>query len=106
MRNSRQAGRGPIRGFRRRASNKRHGSISKSSPHFAVTQKPGALVGRGLTSDVFEYGPDRVVKLFFDWRSRENVEREFMVTRAVHAIGAPVPQAFELIQIEGRNAIV
>src|SRR5438046_1551664 len=45
-----------------------------------VTQKPGPLVGRGLTSQVFEYGPGRVVKLFFDWRSREKVEREFMVT--------------------------
>jgi aminoglycoside phosphotransferase (APT) family kinase protein len=71
-----------------------------------VTQTPGPLVGRGLTSDVFEYGPDRVVKLFFDWRPREQVECEFMVTRAVHAIGAPVPQALELIQIGGRNAIV
>jgi uncharacterized protein (TIGR02172 family) len=71
-----------------------------------MTQKPGPLVGRGLTSDVFEYGPGRVVKVFFDWRPREKVEREFMVTRAVHAIGAPVPQTFELIQIEGRNAII
>src|SRR5712691_5968481 len=71
-----------------------------------VTQKPGPLVGRGLTSDVFEYGPGRVVKLFFDGRPREKVELEFIVTRAVYASGAPVPQAFELIQIEGRNAIV
>jgi uncharacterized protein (TIGR02172 family) len=71
-----------------------------------VTQKPGALVGRGLTSEVFEYGPHRVVKIFFDSRPRQKVESEFLITRAIHAMGVPTPEPFDLIQLEGRNAIV
>ena len=67
---------------------------------------PGPLVGRGLTSDVFEWDAGRVLKLSFDWRSRDKTELEFRVTRAVHNSGYPCPAAHELVKCKGRLGIV
>jgi uncharacterized protein (TIGR02172 family) len=64
------------------------------------------LVGKGFCSDVYVWGEGRVLKLFHGWVARERVEREYAVTRAVHAAGVPAPAAYELVEIEGRRGIV
>ncbi len=71
-----------------------------------TTTLPGPLVGKGLTSDVYAWDEGRVLKLFFAWMPREKIQREFHVARAVHATGFPVPNVFELLEIDGRFAIV
>ena len=75
-----------------------------SSPDPRLRQD--ALIGRGLTADVFTWGGDTVLKLFFPWRPASSAEREFAVTRAVHAAGLPAPAALDLIEIDGRRGIV
>lgn len=52
------------------------------------------------------WGDGRVLKLCFDWVPSSTVEREFRVSRAVHALGLPVPAAHELVRIDGRLGIV
>jgi aminoglycoside phosphotransferase (APT) family kinase protein len=64
------------------------------------------LVGKGFCSDVYAWGQWRVLKLFQSWVARERADREYAVTRAVHAAGLPVPNAFEVIEVEGRSGIV
>ena len=64
------------------------------------------LIGKGLTAEVFAWQEGRVLKLFFDWMPAEKVEREFQVTRSLHAAGVPVPAAYEIIESEGRTGIV
>jgi len=67
---------------------------------------PAALVGRGLTADVYAWGPGRVLKLFHPGRDAERAGREFRATRVVHAAGLPVPAACEVIVVGGRCGIV
>jgi uncharacterized protein (TIGR02172 family) len=47
-----------------------------------------------------------VLKLFHSGRDRERAEREFRVSRTVHAAGLPVPAVYELIEIDDRCGIV
>src|SRR5687767_6388770 len=64
------------------------------------------LIGKGLTAQVYAWGDGRVLKHFESWRPAEKVEKEFRITRAVHAAGLPTPAAYEMIEVEGRKGIV
>jgi hypothetical protein len=64
------------------------------------------LIGKGLTSEVFSWGEDRVLKLNLAWVPATTAQREFAVTRAVHAAGVNVPAVFELVQVGERHGIV
>jgi uncharacterized protein (TIGR02172 family) len=68
---------------------------------------PGAaLVGRGYTAEVYAWGPGWVLKLFHPGSDRERAEREYRVTRAVHATGLPAPAAHDLVEVAGRWGVV
>jgi uncharacterized protein (TIGR02172 family) len=66
----------------------------------------GELIGAGRTAEVYAWGDDRVLKLYFPFMGREPIEREFSTTRAVRDLGLPVPAADEMIEEEGRLGIV
>ncbi len=66
----------------------------------------GKLIGKGLTAQVYAWGDSRVLKLFESWRPAAKVEKEFTITRVVHAAGLPVPATHELLEVEGRKGIV
>lgn len=63
-------------------------------------------MGQGFTSDVHAWGQGRVLKLFHRWVPAYRVEREYNVTRAVHAAGLPAPATYDLLTIEDRAGIV
>ena len=69
---------------------------------------PGShgLVGKGFCSDVYGWGEGRVLKLFHGGAARDRADREYAVTRTVHAAGLPVPAAYELVEVGGRWGIV
>src|SRR5687768_9068383 len=73
--------------------------LLSSSPPLALAR--AELLARGFTSDVYDWEQGRVLKLFFPGLPHEKAEREFRVTRAVHAAGLPAPAAFEVIEIDG-----
>jgi uncharacterized protein (TIGR02172 family) len=64
------------------------------------------LVGSGRAAEVFAWGDGRVLKLFRRPDDPAAAEREFASTRAVHALGIPVPSAYEVIEVAGRYGIV
>ena len=66
----------------------------------------GKLIGRGFTAQVYAWDDGRVLKLFERWRPAAKVEKEFAITRAVHAAGLPVPSVHELVEVDGRKGIV
>lgn len=68
--------------------------------------KAERLVGTGLTSEVFSWGNERVLKLFQAWVAATKIEREFAATQAIYASGAPSPAAMEIVQVGGRRGIV
>jgi uncharacterized protein (TIGR02172 family) len=64
------------------------------------------LIGKGFCSDVYGWGEGRVLKLFHNGSDRDRADREYAVTRTVHAAGLPAPAAYELVEVEGRWGIV
>jgi uncharacterized protein (TIGR02172 family) len=64
------------------------------------------ILGKGFCSDVYDWGDGRVLKLFHSWAERDRADREYAVTRTVHAAGLPAPAVYELVEVEGRWGIV
>jgi uncharacterized protein (TIGR02172 family) len=64
------------------------------------------VVGRGFTSDVYAWGSKRVLKLFHAWVPHARAAREFLITRAVHTAGLPVPEPFEVVTVGDRAGVV
>jgi uncharacterized protein (TIGR02172 family) len=67
---------------------------------------PSTLLAKGLTAQVHAWGHGRVLKWFEPWRTAAKIEREFAISRAVHAAGLPVPAVYEMVEVDGRRGIV
>ena len=55
---------------------------------------PGALIAKGRSADIFEYGEGRVLRRLRDGRTVP--AHEPVVMRAVRAAGYPVPEVFDV----------
>jgi tRNA A-37 threonylcarbamoyl transferase component Bud32 len=66
----------------------------------------GEKIGEGAFSDVHAWAPGQVVKLFKAGISRRVSRHEARMTRAVFAAGAPAPEVFDEVILEGRDGIV
>jgi aminoglycoside phosphotransferase (APT) family kinase protein len=73
-----------------------------------VSAPPSTLrsVGRGFTSDVFEWSAGRAVKLFHPSVPLEVIQRKYANTRAIFAAGLPSPAVHGLVTVNGRTGIV
>jgi len=68
--------------------------------------KTGNMIGRGRTAEVYEWGADCVVKLFYSTQSPEWIEREAEVGRQVANTGLRVPEVYDMVDIDNRKGIV
>jgi aminoglycoside phosphotransferase (APT) family kinase protein len=66
----------------------------------------GEKIGEGASADVHAWAPGQVVKLFRSASSRRLGWHEAHMTDAVFAAGAPAPQVFGVVILEGRLGIV
>ena len=66
----------------------------------------GEKIGEGASADVHAWAPGQVVKLFKSGVSRRLGWHEAHMTDAVFAAGAPAPQVFGVVILEGRLGIV
>ena len=66
----------------------------------------GEKIGEGLFADVHAWAPGQVVKLFKAGVPRRVSWREARMTRAVFAAGAPAPEVFDEVTLEGCFGIV
>ena len=78
------------------------------SPASALAEKleSALLVAKGFSSDVYAWRQQRVLKLFHSWVPAYRAQREYSVTRAIHAAGLPAPATHELVSIGQRTGIV
>jgi hypothetical protein len=60
----------------------------------------------GRTAEVYDWGRQHILKLYYDWCPPQWVENESKVVHAVVAAGIPTPAAKEIIEIKGRRGIV
>lgn len=66
----------------------------------------GPLLGQGRTAEVYAWGEDRVLKLFFESWSSDWIEQEARVARIVHEAGLAAPAIEGTIELEGRSGII
>jgi len=66
----------------------------------------GELIGKGRTAEIYAWGNDRVLKLYYNWCLADWAQYEATVQQAVHAAGIPSPRVDEIIHIEGRHGVV
>jgi len=70
-----------------------------------IMQK-GKLLSRGMTAEVFEWGEDKVLKLFFDNFDETWALNEANIGKAVFDAGIPSPEVFEIINVDNRKGII
>ena len=66
----------------------------------------GEKIGEGASADVHAWAPGQVVKLFKPGVARRTSWHEAHMTEAVFAAGAPAPQVFGVVILEGRFGLV
>ena len=66
----------------------------------------GEKIGEGTMADIHAWAPGQVLKLFKAGVPRRFGEHEARMTRAVFAAGAPAPEVFDEVTLEGRFGIV
>jgi Ser/Thr protein kinase RdoA (MazF antagonist) len=66
----------------------------------------GEKIGEGVSADVHAWAPGQVVKLFKPAVSRRLIWHEAQVTDAVFAAGAPAPEVFGVVTVDGHLGIV
>ena len=66
----------------------------------------GEKIGEGASADIHAWAPGQVVKLFKADVPRRVSWWEARMTRAVFAAGAPAPEVFDEVTLEGRFGIV
>jgi uncharacterized protein (TIGR02172 family) len=75
----------------------------------------GSLIGKGMTAEVYKWGKDRVLKLFYEDRvlklfyedfSYERVACEARIGKAVNEAGVPSPKIYDIVEIDGRKGII
>lgn len=66
----------------------------------------GALLGKGMTAEVFKWGSDKVLKLFFERYGEERILYEAKIGDIVHQAVEPSPAVFDVIDVDGRKGIL
>jgi aminoglycoside phosphotransferase (APT) family kinase protein len=66
----------------------------------------GEKIGEGVAAEVHAWAPGQVVKLFKPGVSRRLNWHEAHMTDAVFAAGAPAPEVFGVVMLEGRFGLV
>jgi len=67
---------------------------------------PGEPIAQSSMADIYAWGEGQILKLFHDWVPAYGVEHIARTSRAVHAVGLPVPAVGEVIEISGRLGLI
>jgi hypothetical protein len=66
----------------------------------------GMLLAKGRTAEVFLWGDDRVLKLFYQWCPQDWINREASMAAKVSQTSVPAPECFGSIEVDQRKGII
>lgn len=66
----------------------------------------GKLIGQGRTAEVFEWGENRLLKLYRSGFPKAAIENEFRVSLALFNKNLPVPEVDRFVELDDRLGIV
>lgn len=69
-------------------------------------QELGQLLGQGTSGQVYRYGNDTVIKLFFPEIPPEKIGFEARITKYVNEAGLPAAKVYDIIDYNGRTGII
>lgn len=75
-----------------------------SMNHLTV-QKLGKPIAVGRTAEIYDWGPGRVLKLYFEEFGKAMAEHEHRIATAICATGLSVPAVGEVIYVNGRAGL-
>ncbi len=66
----------------------------------------GKLIGKGKTAEVYEWGNDKALKLYFKRYGYERAMHEAEIGNMIHTSGLPSPEVFDIIDVNGRVGLI
>ena len=66
----------------------------------------GAWIGKGMTAEVYEWGTDKVIKLYYEGVPLDWIRLEAEIGLAVEAAGVPAPRVHGMAAAEGRHGLL
>ncbi len=67
----------------------------------------GKLLGGGVTAQVYEWGADRILKLYFEkYSTAEQLNHELTAGCIVHGSGIQTPAIYDTVEVDGRKGII
>jgi hypothetical protein len=70
------------------------------------TRSPGPLIAIGRTAEVYAWGEDQIIKLFYAWMPLHWVQHEVEIGQAVATMDLPTPKLVETVEVGGRQGII
>ena len=67
---------------------------------------PGPLIATGRTAEVYAWGQDRILKLYYTWCPLEWAQYEVKIGRAISGKALPTPRLLDSITLDGRAGII
>ncbi len=71
-----------------------------------VGMELGALIGSGMTAEVYKWQQDKVLKLFFNNVPEGWIEYEALVGDTIYQAGLPSPAVYGIIEHQNRSGII
>jgi Predicted aminoglycoside phosphotransferase len=68
--------------------------------------KKGKMIGKGMTAEVYEWGRDKVLKLYFERYGDERIYYDTEIGHIVHEAGVVSPAIFDIIELDGRKGVI
>lgn len=68
--------------------------------------KPGKLIGQGRTAEIFEWGEDKILKLFRPGISKKLSEAEYKASLGINKKIISSPKVYDFIEIDSRSGII
>ncbi|GIQ69134.1 aminoglycoside phosphotransferase [Xylanibacillus composti] len=68
--------------------------------------KKGKLIGKGRTAEVYAWGEQRALKLYYPGYAADAIRREAEIGQIVREAGVAAPRVYELMEESGRRGLI
>jgi uncharacterized protein (TIGR02172 family) len=66
----------------------------------------GTPISSGRTAEIYHWGQEHVLKLFYDWVELESIENEARIACTIYHSGLPVPEVGQMIRVNNRTGLI
>lgn len=66
----------------------------------------GSMIGKGMSAEVYEWGNDKVLKLYYDRVKTDWIKYEAYIGCAIYEAGVPAPAVYDIIDKDNRIGLI